>query len=124
MTTTTDIPKVWITSTAMFRKLHGPAETINKAWEDAGRPGDFLTFKKGYEAAAAELAKGTAAPKELVAELEVHGRLLYIASRQMSFTQRAAYAQQAHKGGDDVGHDYARTAERDALLVRFGGARA
>ena len=108
----------------MHRQLHGPAETISNAWEAQGRPGDFATFRKGFEAAAAELSKSTAAPKELVAELEVHGRLLYIASRQMSFTQRAAYAQQAHKGGDDVGHDYARTAERDALIVRFGGPRA
>jgi hypothetical protein len=121
---TSTIPKHWITSTEMYRRLHGPAETIAKAWIDAGRPESFQTFKKGYESAAAELVKTTAGPKELVAELEVHGRLLYIASRVMSTPQRAAYAQQAHKGGDDVGKDYARTNERDALIKRFGGARA
>lgn len=123
MTTTTEIPERWITSTATYRKLHGPAETINKAWEDAGRPVDFQTFRKIFEAAAVELAKETAGVKELVAELEVHGRLLFIASRTMSTMQRAAYAKQAHSGGDDVGDDYARTDQRDALIKRYGGSR-
>lgn len=124
MSTTTEIPERWVTSNAMFRKLHGPAETINKAWEAAGRPLDFQTFRKIFEVAAVELAKETAGVKELVAELEVHGRLLFIASRTMSTMQRAAYAKQAHSGGDDVGDDYARTEQRDALVKRFGGARA
>lgn len=111
-------------ASAMHRKLHGPAETINKAWEALGRPGDFHTFRKGFEAAAAELVKNTAGPKELVSELETHGRLLFIASKQMSVTQRAAYARYAHSVGVDVGDDYARTEVRDALIKRFGGARA
>lgn len=120
----TDIPERWVTSSAMRRKLHGPAETINKAWEAQGRPCDFQTFRKIFEAAAAELVKQTAGPAELVTELEVHGRLLFIACKQMSVTQRNAYARYAHSVDVDVGDDYARTAVRDGLIKRFGGARA
>lgn len=118
---TTTIPNRWVTSR---QQVVGRAEAVGQAWIDAGKPAPFEVFRKGYDAHREEVAKDSAGPKELVAELEVHGRLLYIASRQMSFTQRAAYAQQAHKGGDDVGEDYARTNERDALIKRFGGARA
>lgn len=124
MTTTTEIPERWVTSNAMFRKLHGPAETINKAWEAAGRPVDFQTFRKIYEAAAAELGKGTAGPEELVQELEINGRLLYFAYRQMTLQQRTLYARNAHAAGIGVGEDYMRSNERAAVLAKFGGARA
>lgn len=55
---------------------------------------------------------------------EVHGRLLFIASKQMTVQQRSAYAKYAHSVGIDVGEDYARGNERHAVVKRFGGARA
>lgn len=119
--TTTKIPARWVTGSAAHRRMHGPAEALAQAWIDAGRPHDYQTFRKGYEACAAELGKATAGPKELVVELQVCGRLLFIAHQQMSTQQRAMYARNAHKEGVDVGADDIRGAERAAVLARFGG---
>lgn len=119
--TTTTIPTRWITSR---RQALGRADAIAQAWIDAGRPGLFEDFKKGYEAHQAELAKPSAGPVELVAELQVHGRLLFLAVQQMTPTQKALYARNAHKSGIDVGADYSRGDACHAVIKRFGGARA
>jgi hypothetical protein len=121
---TSTIPERWITSNAMVRKLHGPAELIAQAWIDAGKPGQFETFRKHIEVFAALLDKNTAGPSELVAELEVHGRLLYLAVQQMTVSQKALYARNAHAAGIDVGTDYSRGDACHAVIKRFGGARA
>lgn len=120
----THIPERWVTSSAMHRKLHGPAELIAQAWIDAGKPGMFENFRKHIEIFAALLDKNTAGPSELVTELEVHGRLLYLAVQQMTVSQKALYARNAHAAGIDVGADYSRGDACHAVIKRFGGARA
>lgn len=117
---TTNVLKRPTTASKIDEHVFGPAEALAHAWVQCGRPGDFKTFRLGFEAAAKELKQFSVAPAEVVAELEKAGRIIYMQDRQMSPQQRILYARNAHAAGL-IGDDATRETERAAVIARATG---
>lgn len=92
---TNTIPERWVTGSKVNQQLYGPGEAARRAWNDAGKPADYKTFCKGYEAA----AKAAALPAEVVSELKHAHRIIQLMLGEMGTPALCRYQRKAQKEG-------------------------
>lgn len=112
------IPERWVTSSKQVHPF-GLTDAMYAAWVKADRPQDTQAFRKGYEAA----PKPEATPGEVINELYLAHRIIFLLQMQMSTQQKTAAARLAH-AAKLIGDDATRETERATLLAKVGGARA